>query len=220
MMLRHLRRRPRRRHLPLLPPARLNCPRGPALSSSRAAPPFPSRSGRPWSAVARSRARGRASSEFLTGCRFRRELYFFNRPHETSALTPSLSSPLLFPPPATGSGRRHGSSPPAALTAVSEGRGRGRIRGGAAAGGACRARRPSSRSSSPEARSPRASKRRTAFSAPPGAPPPYAAPPLKAGWEVKTDPASGRPCVAPSHSGPCLSQRFTCPQVLCRDCDR
>ena len=55
---------------------------------------------------------------------------------------------------------------------------------------------------------------------PPGAPPPSAAPPLKAGWEVKTDPASGRPCVAPSHSGPCLSQRFTCPQVLCRDCDR
>ena len=36
---------------------------------------------------------------------------------------------------------------------------------------------------------------------PPGAPPPSAAPPLKAGWEVKTDPASGRPCVAPSHSG-------------------
>lgn len=181
MMLRHLRRRrPRRRHLPLLPPARLNCPRGPALSSSRAAPPFPSRSGRPWSTVARSRARGRASSEFLTGCRFRRELYFFNRPHETSALTPSLSSPLLFPPPATGSGRRHGSSPPAALKAVSEGRGRGKIRGGAAAGGACMARRPSSRSSSPEARSLRASKRRTAFSAPPGAPPPPPPPPPRA----------------------------------------
>ena len=29
----------------------------------------------------------------------------------------------------------------------------------------------------------------------PGPPPPSAAPPLKAGWEVKTDPASGRPCV-------------------------
>jgi hypothetical protein len=34
--------------------------------------------------------------------------------------------------------------------------------------------------------------------APPPAPPPSsAAPPLKAGWEVRTDPASGRPCVAP-----------------------
>ena len=28
---------------------------------------------------------------------------------------------------------------------------------------------------------------------------PSAPPPLTAGWEVKTDPASGRPCVVPCH---------------------
>jgi hypothetical protein len=32
---------------------------------------------------------------------------------------------------------------------------------------------------------------------PPGPPPPSTPPPLKAGWEVKTDPASGRPCAVP-----------------------
>jgi hypothetical protein len=59
----------------------------------------------------------------------------------------------------------------------------------------------------------------SAHAAPPGPPPPSAPPPLKAGWEVRTDPASGRPCVVPCplvpHNLPHDTQ-----QILCRDCDR